>query len=74
MKSIFDDAQTRLNEVFSHLELIDDVRTGSAFWRALLLAALLVLVLESVLASSIFSRKKAKPEAPRQTPPEAEGL
>ena len=26
MKSIFDDAQTRLNEVFSHLELTDDVR------------------------------------------------
>ena len=26
MKSIFDDAQTRLNEVFSHIKLTDDVR------------------------------------------------
>lgn len=38
----------------SAAEMIDEVRTGYEFWRALMIACLVVLVLESVLASGVF--------------------
>ncbi|MBT3296181.1 MAG: VWA domain-containing protein [Verrucomicrobia bacterium] len=40
----------------SPTEMIDAVRTGYEFWRALMIACLVVLVMESVLASGIVKR------------------
>jgi hypothetical protein len=57
----------------SAADLAEDVRTGHEYWRALMMAALVFLILESLLASNIFKRKKTRQGVQVRTSVESEG-
>jgi hypothetical protein len=56
------------------LENIHDIRTGYEYWRLLMIAGLVVLVLESFVASNLFKRKAAKKGTDFHASVKAEGM
>jgi len=54
--------------------LAEDLRTGHEYWRVLMIAGLLLLLAEGVLASNILQRKKERPEGARRAAREPEEL
>lgn len=56
------------------IENIHDIRTGYEYWRLLMTAGLVALVLESLLATNLFKRKAAKETTPLQASLKAEGM
>ena len=56
------------------IENVHNIRTGYEYWRLLMIAGLVALLMESLLASNLFKRKATKQGTPLQVSVKAEGL
>ena len=56
------------------IDEIQNLRTGFEYWRLFMIISLIVLILESFIASNIFSRKEKTSASSNQSPMNAKGV